>query len=95
MEAAGGSGIGVPGLNKGFNPFNPFPINQDLNKELIKEKNKNPKITEITLPIEELTGRKKVITPNLPETTGVPYVTSINVENKYMEKTPKIHGIKQ
>ena len=56
--------------------------------------NKKPKITEISLPIEELTGRKKVITPNLPVANDIPYVTSINLENEYMEKTPKIHGIK-
>lgn len=63
-------------------------------RKLIKEQNKKPKITEITLPIEELTGRKKVITPNLPVANDIPYVTSINLENEYMEKTPKIHGIK-
>ena len=78
LEAAGGSGIGVTGLNKGFNPFNPFPINQDLNKELIKEKNKKPKITEITLPIEELYGRQQAQqNVSLPETTDVPYVLSL------------------
>ena len=58
-----------------------------------KNKNKNPKITEITLPIEELTGRKKVITPDLPSTTDVPYATSINMSNDYMTTTPEIHGI--
>ena len=94
LEASGGSGIGVPGLNKGFNPFNPFPTNQNLDKELIKEKNKKPKITEITLPIEKLTGRNKIVNPDLPTTTDVPYVTSINLENEYMTKTPKVHGIK-
>ena len=57
--------------------------------------NKKPKITEITLPIEELYGREKAQqNVVLPETTDVPYVTSINVENEYMEKTPEIHGIK-
>ena len=95
LEAAGGSGIGIPGLNKGFNPFNPFPINQDLNKELIKEKNKKPKVTEITLPIQELNNKKQSQqNVSLPETTEVPYVTSINAQNEYMEKTPEIHGIK-
>ncbi len=63
-------------------------------RKLIKEQNNKPKVTEITLPIEELTGRKKVVDPDLPSANNVPYVTSINVENKYMEKTPKIHGIK-
>ena len=63
-------------------------------KKLIKEQNKKPKITEITLPIEELYGREKAQQDvSLPETTDVPYVTSINVENEYMEKTPEIHGI--
>ena len=81
-------------MNKGFNPFNPFPTNQNLDKELIKEKNKKPKITEITLPIEKLTGRNKIVNPDLPTTTDVPYATSINLENEYMKKTPKIHGIK-
>ena len=90
LEAAGGSGIGIPGLNKGFNPFNPFPINQ-----LIKEKNKKPKVTEITLPIQELNNKKQSQqNVSLPETTEVPYVTSINAQNEYMEKTPEIHGIK-
>ena len=57
--------------------------------------NKKPKITEITLPIEELYGREKAQqNVVLPETTDVPYVTSINIENEYMEKTPEIHGIK-
>ena len=56
--------------------------------------NKKPKITEITLPIEKLTGRNKIVNPDLPTTTDVPYVTSINLENEYMKKTPKIHGIK-
>jgi len=64
-------------------------------RKLIKEQNKKPKITEITLPIEELYGReRKQKNVSLSETTDVPYVTSINVENEYMEKTPKIHGIK-
>ena len=57
--------------------------------------NKKPKITEITLPIEELNNKKQSQqNVSLPETTEVPYVTSINVENEYMEKTPEIHGIK-
>ena len=64
-------------------------------RKLIKEQNKKPKITEITLPIEELYGReRKQKSVSLSETTDVPYVTSINVENEYMEKIPKIHGIK-
>ena len=36
----------------------------------------------------------KIVNIDLPTTTDVPYVTSINLENEYMKKTPKIHGIK-
>jgi len=63
-------------------------------KDLTLDKSNKPKITEITLPIEELTGRSKIVNPDLPTTTDVPYATSINLENEYMKKTPKIHGIK-
>ncbi len=58
-----------------------------------RNKNKNPKITQITLPIEQLTGRKRVDVPNLPLTTDVPHVTSINMSNDHMTTTPEIHGI--
>ena len=68
-------------------------LTTEIDALIKRNKNKNPKITEITLPIEQLTGRKRVNTPNLPLTTDVPYVTSINIANDYMIKTPKIHGI--
>ena len=56
--------------------------------------NKKPKITEITLPIQELNNKKQSQqNVSLPETTEVPYVTSINADNPHMEKTPAIHGI--
>ena len=29
----------------------------------------------------------------LPETTQVPYASSVNSANKHMTKTPEIHGI--
>ena len=57
--------------------------------------NKKPKITEITLPIQELNNKKQSQqNVSLPETTEVPYSTSVNAENEYMEKTPEILGIK-
>ena len=68
-------------------------LTTEIDALIKRNKNKNPKITEITLPIEQLTGRKKVVDPDLPLTTDVPYVTSINIANDYMIKTPKIHGI--
>ena len=68
-------------------------LTTEIDALIKRNKNNKPKVTEITLPIEQLTGRKRVNTPNLPLTTDVPYVTSINIANDYMIKTPKIHGI--
>ena len=49
----------------------------------------------MALPIQELNNKKQSQqNVSLPETTEVPYVTSINAQNEYMEKTPEIHGIK-
>ena len=65
----------------------------DGNVYIPPTKGDKTKITEITLPIEELFGREKVQqNVVLPETTDVPYVTSINVENEYMEKIQKYMG---
>ena len=68
-------------------------LTTEIDALIKRNKNNKPKVTEITLPIEQLTGRKKVVDPDLPLTTDVPYVTSINIANDYMIKTPKIHGI--
>ena len=58
-------------------------------------KKAGPLVNSVTLPpIYDKLHRKRKPTVILPETTDVPYVTSINVENEYMEKTPEIHGIK-
>ena len=52
-------------------------------------------VNSITLPpIYDKLYRKRKPTVILPTTTDVPYVTSINLENEYMKKTPKIHGIR-
>tara|TARA_R100000734_G_C3308628_1_gene99246 strand:- start:53 stop:1219 length:1167 start_codon:yes stop_codon:yes gene_type:complete len=71
--------------------------NPELSTEidaLIKQnKNKIPKITEVTFPVETLTGREKIVTPELPVSNDVSYITSINLANDHMTKTPKIHGI--
>jgi len=68
-------------------------LTTEIDALIKRNKNNKPKVTEITLPIEELTGRKKVVDPDLPLTTDVPYATSINMANDYMTKTPEIHGI--
>ena len=68
-------------------------LTTEIDALIKRNKNKNTKITEITLPIEQLTGRKRVDVPNLPLTTDVPHVTSINMSNDHMTTTPEIHGI--
>tara|TARA_B100001094_G_scaffold130313_1_gene126168 strand:+ start:688 stop:1848 length:1161 start_codon:yes stop_codon:yes gene_type:complete len=52
-----------------------------------------PKI--ITLPpIYDKLYKKRKPTVTLPETTDVKHVSSVNVGNDHMRKTPKIHGIR-
>ena len=68
-------------------------LSTEIDALIKKNKNKIPKITEVTFPVETLTGREKIVTPELPVSNDVPYITSINLANDHMTKTPKIHGI--
>ena len=54
------------------------------------------RIKTIKLPpiFQKSSKNKKVSTDGNPPMGFVPYVSSINLENEYMEKTPEIHGIK-
>lgn len=108
LEKSGGSGIGIPGLRDGGIVDGPKSgyfailhgreavISEDvLNKLSQNPRRRQQKVTEITLPIQELNNKKQSQqNVSLPETTEVPYATSINAENEYMEKTPEILGIK-
>tara|TARA_A100001035_G_C27750062_1_gene485997 strand:- start:441 stop:1535 length:1095 start_codon:yes stop_codon:yes gene_type:complete len=58
-------------------------------------KKAGPLINSVTLPpIYDKLYRKRKPTVILPETNDVKHVSSVNIGNDYMRKTPKIHGIR-
>ena len=78
----------------GGNAFSGLMFNKIVNdRNLRKVKNQQGKITEITLPVEKLANSISPKSASGSETTVIPYVTSVNVANKDMTKTPEIHGI--
>ena len=66
-----------------------------LTKEQIALISKKPGINfiEIDLPDIRVPSNKAAKKVALPETTQVPYASSVNLANKHMTKTPEIHGI--
>ena len=78
----------------GGNAFSGLMFNKIVNdRNLRKVKNQQGKITEITLPVEKLANSISPKSASGSETTVIPYVTSVNVANEDMTKTPEIHGI--
>lgn len=66
-----------------------------LTKEQIALISKKPamKFIEMDLPPITIPSNKTAKNIALPETTQVPYASSVNSANKHMFKTPEIHGI--
>ena len=66
-----------------------------LTKEQLALISKKPGINliEMDLPPITIPSNKTAKNISLPDTTDVQYVTSVNSANKYMTKTPEIHGI--
>ena len=52
-----------------------------------------PKVINLP-PIYDKLYKKRKPTVVLPETTDIKHVSSVNIGNNYMRKTPKIHGIR-
>ena len=66
-----------------------------LTKEQLALISKKPGINfiEMNLPDIRVPSNKTAKNISLPETTQVPYASSVNLANKHMTKTPEIHGI--
>ena len=66
-----------------------------LTKEQLALISKKPGINliEMNLPDIKVPSNKTAKNISLPETTQVPYASSVNSANKHMIKTPEIHGI--
>ena len=86
----------------GGNSFAPFFLNQDINKQLINQKNNNLKkenkkdgnVTIVELPgeITDLREQKIFETPNGINATQVAYVPSTDSYNKYLSEFPILSG---
>jgi len=64
-------------------------------KELVATLSQKPGVNliEMNLPDIRVPSNKAAKKVALPETTQVPYASSVNLANKHMTKTPEIHGI--
>ena len=100
LERSGGSGIGIPGLGGGFNPFS----SGRNNKKLVEEKNKNlkkddnnAKITTFNIEGETVDlrgGDKKgtLETSNNQSATETPYIASVDSKNYKIKEFAEIAG---
>ena len=77
------------------NDLNSFKNRRNNNGELISSISQKPGINliEMNLPDIRVPSNKTAKNIALPETTQVPYASSVNSANKHMTKTPEIHGI--
>ena len=101
LEAAGGSGIGIPGLSGGGNPFSFGNIGKD-NKKLVEESDKNLKkdnsknnnITKIEIEGEKIDLRKKkeISQSNNQSATTTPNIASVDTNNYKIKEFPEIAG---
>ena len=100
LEAAGGSGIGVPGLG-GTNIFNFGKIGKDdkklveeNNKNLKKDNLKNNKVTKIEIEGEkiDLRKQKEITRSNNQSATTTPNIASVDTNNYKIKEFPEIAG---
>ena len=100
LEAAGGSGIGVPGLG-GTNIFNFGKIGKDdkklveeNNKNLKKDNLKNNKVTKIEIEGEkiDLRKQKEISRSNNQSATTTPNIASVDTNNYKIKEFPEIAG---
>ena len=99
LEAAGGSGIGIPGLGGGRNPFSFGNIGKD-NKKLVEENDKNltkpngNKITNIEIDGQTIDLRKdkEISQSNNQSATTTPSIASVDANNYKIKEFPEIAG---
>ena len=72
-----------------------FDFDQEKFDKGILNLSQKPKVNliEMDLPPITVPSNKTAKNISLPETTQVPYASSVNLANKHMTKTPEIHGI--
>jgi len=80
-------------LPQGGNLADSMLVNDAISNEIGKLF-KRTKTIELPPIVQKLYKSRKLSTDGDPPMSDVPYLSSINTENEYMEKTPEIHGIK-
>lgn len=84
------------GLNYNMGPNRgKFDFDQEKFDKGILDLSQKPKVNLIEMDLPPITVPSNKTAKNiaLPETTQVPYASSVNSANKHMTKTPEIHGI--